>query len=160
CLSPACTSTTRSFMPTAMLSMQRRLPPVRTPPPCRRRSTQPDARISAITTARLKQTRSSPPASTSAGVGAAAANTGDAASAKRQGTNRTCFASAELAHALGRTDHIRQANPELVVDDDDLAVRDERAVDEHVERIAGGAVELDDRALVQRHEVPDRNARA
>src|SRR5262245_19202404 len=103
-----------------MLSMQRRFPPARTPPPCIRRSTQPLARISAMTTARLRQTRSRPPASTSAGVGVVAANAGDAASASRQGTNRTYLASAQLAHALGRTNDVRQANPELVVDDDDL----------------------------------------
>src|SRR3954469_539905 len=106
-------------MPTAMLSMQRRFPPLRTPPPCSRRSTHPAARISAMTTARLRQTRSRPPASTSAGDGAAA-NAGDATSAKREGTNRTESASAQLAHALGRTDHVREANAELVVDDDDL----------------------------------------
>src|SRR5262245_58548916 len=61
--------------------------------------------------------------------------------------------SAEFLYPLRRTDHIRHPDPELVVDDHDLAVRDQRAVHEHIERFAGEAIELDHRALAELQEI-------
>src|SRR5690348_7987305 len=68
--------------------------------------------------------------------------------------------SPQLAHALGGADHVGQADAELLVDHHHLAVRDQRAVDEHVQRLAGGAVQLHHRALVQLQQVADADAGA
>lgn len=57
--------------------------------------------------------------------------------------------SLQLADALGRTDDIGQTDAELVVDDDDFAVRDERAIHEDIEWLARRAVKFHDRTLVQ-----------
>lgn len=54
----------------------------------------------------------------------------------------------KLANALGGADNVRQSNAELVVHDHYLAMRHQRAVDEHVQRIPGRAIKLDHRALV------------
>src|SRR4051812_39128455 len=63
----------------------------------------------------------------------------------------------ELPHALGRCDDVGEADPELLVDDDDLALSDQAAVHEEVERLAGESFELDDRALSELEYLADRN---
>src|SRR6185436_4954939 len=68
--------------------------------------------------------------------------------------------SSKLLDPLGRRDHVGETDPELVVHDNNFAVRDQRAVDEHVERLACGPIELDHRALVELQQVADRDARA
>ena len=50
----------------------------------------------------------------------------------------------QLADALSRADDVCEADTELLIDHDYFAVRDERTVHKHVERFAGGAVELHD----------------
>ena len=55
----------------------------------------------------------------------------------------------ELLDPVGRTDDVRQSNAEFLVHDDDLTLRDQRAVDQHVHRLASQAVKFDDRALIQ-----------
>ena len=56
-------------------------------------------------------------------------------------------------HQFSSTTISDDADAELFVDHDDFAVPDERAVDEHVDGTAGGAVELDDRTGLQPDDV-------
>src|SRR5262245_50102499 len=66
----------------------------------------------------------------------------------------------QLADAFGRAHHIGEADAELLVHHDDLAMRDQRAVDEHIQRFAGGTLQLDHRTLVQLQQAADGQARA
>ena len=56
-------------------------------------------------------------------------------------------------HQFSSTHDLGDADAELLVDDDDFAVPHERAVDEHVDGAAGGAVELDHRSGSQGDDV-------
>lgn len=55
----------------------------------------------------------------------------------------------ELTHALRWRDDIGQTDTELVVDDNDFALRYERAIDQNVHRLTGHRIEFDDRAVGQ-----------
>ena len=50
----------------------------------------------------------------------------------------------ELAHALRGRDDVGQAYTELVIHDNDLALCDERAIDQNIHRLASHGVEFDD----------------
>ncbi len=50
---------------------------------------------------------------------------------------------ANLTHALRRRDDVGEADTELVVHNHHLALRDQRAVDQHIHRLTGQRVELD-----------------
>jgi len=66
--------------------------------------------------------------------------------------------AAWAADAFAGTDHVGQPHAETVVHHDDLAMRDQRAVDEHVQRFAGGTLQFDHGALVELQQVADRDA--
>src|SRR5262245_6503468 len=68
--------------------------------------------------------------------------------------------SMQRADALLGADDVRQPDSEFVVHDDDLAVRDQRAVHEHVERLACHARELDHGAARELKQTTDADARA
>src|SRR3954468_2242130 len=61
--------------------------------------------------------------------------------------------AAPLGVRRAPADDLGDAYAELVVDDDDLAARDQRAVDQQVDGAAGHPVELDDRSRRQGQEV-------
>ena len=70
-----------------------------------------------------------------------------------ENARRTTSSMVEGPSAMVRTvlgaDDLGDAHAVLLVEDDDLAVGDDRAVDEDVDGAAGDAVELDDRARAQ-----------
>src|SRR5947209_10996137 len=69
-----------------------------------------------------------------------------------------CLASPlELPHALRRSDHVRETDAELLVDDHHFALCDQAAVDEQVQWLAGETFELDDRALRELQNLANRN---
>src|SRR6185437_2161211 len=156
-LPSASSSSTRSRAPTAIVSTQRmRRPPGRLRA-CMRRDIHPATKISATTATRLSSTRiSSPPTLTSAAGSATGANATNLRPIPALFTARL----PQLPHALGGADHVGQADAELLVDHHHLAMRDQGAVDEHVQRFAGGAVEFHHRALVELQQVADADARA
>src|SRR3954463_11711030 len=63
--------------------------------------------------------------------------------------------SDRVRRGRGRVDahDLRDADAELLVDDDDLAAGDQCAVDEHVDRTPRGAIELDHRTRREREQV-------
>ena len=61
----------------------------------------------------------------------------------------TLVALTRLLAPFRGTDDIGQANAELLVHHHYLAVRDQRAVDENIQRLSSEAIELDDRALIE-----------
>src|SRR4051794_9559943 len=65
-----------------------------------------------------------------------------------------------VAQALVRRDDVGDAQAELLVDHDDLALRDDLAVDEQVDRLAGEPVQGDDRARRERQRLADRHGGA
>src|SRR5215207_475783 len=65
----------------------------------------------------------------------------------------------EVRPALAGHD-LGNAQPELLVDHDDLAAGDRLAVDQQVDRLAREAVQRDDRAGAERERLADRHARA
>jgi hypothetical protein len=54
--------------------------------------------------------------------------------------------------------HIRQPNAELLVHHHDLTARDADSVHQHIERLAGQAIELDDRARRQLQQIAHGHA--
>jgi len=64
-----------------------------------------------------------------------------------------------LLDPFDRADDIRQANPELLVHDDDFASGDELIVHEHFERLAGELREFDDRTLGELEDFPHGHPR-
>src|SRR5262245_22737776 len=68
-------------------------------------------------------------------------------------------ASIEARHALRRAHDVGEADAELVIDDDDLAMCDQRAVHEHVHGLAGESIELDYRSLIELEQFAHAHAR-
>src|SRR5690606_21654556 len=89
------------------------------------------------------------------GAAAFSASAASAASGSSAATAIRTRISAQLPDALALADHVSQANPELLVDHHHLSVGDQGAVDQHVERLAGQAIQLDHRALVELQQVAD-----
>ena len=53
-----------------------------------------------------------------------------------------------LAARVSAGDRFRESHPVVLVDHDDFAMRNDPTVYEHIERIARGAVQLDNRAYI------------
>src|SRR5471032_743546 len=159
CSSPTCTSTSRSRGPRAReptSSITWALPgPMR----CTRRNTQASTKINPTTSNNPSTNWVSCPPTPLPSAGAAAWATGSAAitlkgSVDNSPTNER-FISTQLLDAFARADHVGQADAELLVDHRHFAMGDQRAVDQHVQRLAGQAVQLDHRPLVELQQVAD-----
>src|SRR5262249_44231759 len=145
CVVPTLMSTARSFWPRGSWARTSTAAPTREVKARMRFRAQASANTAPSTRSSASVTSPRPPRppAWAAGAVCGAANIG----------------SLQLAQALGGAHDIRQADAEALVDDHHLAVGDEGAVHEHIERLAGPAIELDDRALVELQQVAGRNAR-
>jgi hypothetical protein len=77
---------------------------------------------------------------------------------QRQHLERRC--SALGSDPFAGWHHIGQADSELVIDDDDLAVRHEGAIHQYVERFARATVQLNHRTLREPQQPADAHLRA
>src|SRR5450432_4210012 len=75
----------------------------------------------------------------------------------RQARTGGAVSPLELSYPFRLRDDVRQTYAELVVDCDDLALRDQATVDQHIHRFARQAVEFDDRALGKLQYLADRD---